>query len=167
VDIPETNEVITNALHGTTQWAANSILKNGFLPSSGREYYLGDGVYFVEGQLYSAIYFAKRTARGRPIAVISATVHLGRCLDIHDPAYKELIDEACDQMSRLRRLAPNEPEGHQVLNHLARVLKLDTVRGVHSAGPSMFENTNFRHRVEKIICVKNIAKIGNVARVSL
>lgn len=79
------DKIVPDAYHGTrSDYAQNVIQNKKFHISTGKEQYLGDGVYFFEGSKWNAKDWARRKFKGEQIGIIKATINLWKCLDLNN-----------------------------------------------------------------------------------
>lgn len=125
------------AYHGTSQAAADNILKEGFATSINRYDWLGDGTYFfqeVEGFAHSGLvtaWFWARRQHGDQAAVVRATIELVDCLDLLDHGWasrlRSVHDALAERAKRMGRELPRQAGGNHgldrlLINYLAAVL---------------------------------------------
>jgi hypothetical protein len=95
--IDHTDTVVNNAYHGTDRFAAEKILADGrFNVSRGPDHWLGDGVYFFQGSIAEAKWWARKTTKERRLkeyAILKAKVLLGKCLDLTKTEFWEQLEE--------------------------------------------------------------------------
>jgi hypothetical protein len=151
---------IVPGYHGTDPGNAASIVNYSFkIPESERNH-LGDGVYFYENSIEYAKEWARETVDGA-IAVIRSEIRLGKCLELHDPASRELIETAKEG---LESRADSDVPLPVVINHIDRRHDLDTVRAVqprYSSGKIAGDQPHY-WITRIIICVKDPAAIEEV-----
>lgn len=159
------------AFHGTSDTAAERIRREGFVMSTNRYDWLGDGTYFFQDVAefpHSALNLAWAWARkeypGRP-AVIKATIDLVDCMDLLDHGWAARLrgvhNELTTRARRIGRELPKQAGGNRgldrlLVNYVAGVLA-DAGRPVRSVracfgederaafpGSSLFELTHIQ-----------------------
>lgn len=148
---------IVPGYHGTNPGNAASIANYSFKIPDSEQNHLGDGAYFYENSIEYAKRWARETENGS-IAVIRSEIRLGKCLELHDPASRDLIETVKEGL-----------ESHQgsdvplpvVINYIDERHDLDTVRAVqprHSSG-KIAGDQPYYWITRIIICVKDPAAI--------
>jgi len=154
-----TKTLVSDALHGTSKTNADSILRDGF--RVGRRGFLGEGVYFAHGN--DAAKYARDHAEGqvrkgeldRPLAILSATLELGHCIDLENPDHLSTVSQIIDM---LRAKTKKDYTEGDAITLLAKQRAIDTVRGPLTQ-PS-WPGARLARRVEThFICVRNPSKI--------
>ena len=93
-EIVYVDKIVPDAYHGTELKTALKILRGkNFIPSRGKETYLGDGVYFYESSLWHARQWCQRRFPGLRHGVICAAINLRRCLDLHNYEHRKLLQQ--------------------------------------------------------------------------
>lgn len=154
-------------------------------PSKNDYDWLGHGVYFWEQNLDRGLSWAREQARCGSIenpAVIGAVIDLGYCLNLTDSRYIDLLENEYKIMEaefELLGLDLPRNEGRTedrllrrldcaVVQHLhARIEAeqekspdgafepFDSVRGLFSEGPPIYDGSGFRKKTHVQICVRN------------
>lgn len=154
-----TRTLVSDALHGTSNSNAESILRDGF--RSGSPGFLGLGVYFAHGN--EAEKYARDHAEGRarrdeldrPLAILSAILELGNCVDLENPAHLLIVSEI---IAVLRAKTKKDYTEGDAITLLAEKQAIDTVRGPLTQ--PMWPGARLARRVEThFICVRNPSKI--------
>lgn len=171
VEIIESGTVV-EAYHGTTRGSAANILVNTFRVGGDERSWLGNGVYFYESSREHAYNYALYVKRIRPadIAVLRATIKLGRCFDLHIAEHAALAESYFDEMEnkieREHLTSHGKPiivTPSSVIEGIARIVDFDTVRGGHALhNEPIFPGTKFRKGQQIIICVRNLNNILDV-----
>ncbi len=151
--------VVNNAFHGTSVSKADVIRRDGFKAGASVGF-LGSGVYFFHGG--TALIRAKQWAdgcakKGRygfPLAVIAASVELGRCLDYENEHHVELIEEIARVLRDRKR---GDFSDGDVINLLALRVEIDTVKAPYHRPP--FHGSKFQVYETHYLCVRNSPKI--------
>src|SRR5260370_3855954 len=138
--------------HGTSVHNAVAVLHEGtFRPSQNDYDWLGHGIYFWEYAPYRAWNWA-RDKYGANAAVIQATVRLGRCLDLTDIRYTEIIRGAFDELREVyaaKKMFIPTNRGRArcldclVINYVAQYIfpECETVRAPFLEGLPIFEGS--------------------------
>ena len=85
--------------HGTRRPTAKALVDGAaFTASTNDDDWLGHGIYFWEYAPQQAWWWARRRYGGEA-AVVGAMIHLGRCLDLLDPANVGLLDAAQQKLT--------------------------------------------------------------------
>ncbi len=170
-------KLVPDAYHGTLAKNVESILKNGFRPSRGLDNYLGTGVYFYESSEAWAEHWAEKRAReaggGLEIAVLSAQIRLGRCINLSDRAHQRILESFADDIQRrissgamagdFRKLTPA-----YIYNLAAQRSNADTLKKPY--GPARdpvggWSKVDLSMRI--VICVRRTSNITDVAVVRI
>jgi len=156
------NKLIPDAYHGTEFSVAKKI-KAGtkFEPSTDRDSYLGDGVYFFETDMGLAVWWAKkRTRRPGTWAVLQATIQLGRCLDLFSQENRDKLKFWRTVLAE--RLKDTRIEDPWVINSFAEEHGLDTVRCIFKpeAVQPIYEGSKICESFRVVISVRNIGNIS-------
>ncbi|WP_437553175.1 hypothetical protein WME97_17670 [Sorangium sp. So ce367] len=81
--------------HGTRRSTAQALVDGApFTASTNDDDWLGHGIYFWEYAPQQAWWWARRRYGEDDAAVVGAMIHLGRCLDLLDPANARLLGPA-------------------------------------------------------------------------
>jgi hypothetical protein len=153
--------VITGACHGTSADIAKQILATGMQASDTG--FLGPGAYFFEGTgaVGKARWWAdKRAAEGkinRPLAVILASVELGRCLDFRNEGHADLVEKIAES---LRKKGKHGFSDADVVALIAKTSPLDTIRATRTK--PAFYGSHFHVTDANYLCVVNLTKIQNL-----
>jgi hypothetical protein len=146
--------------HGTTLENAQSILTSGFRFGKSEGLYHGDGVYFFDGSAWHALDYAMRYNRkGVQLAVIQATVTLGRCFDLSNKEHRDILSEAAAVFAS----KGIEASDNRLINLLAETFNFDTVRVVYTTPQvgTIFDESRVYDRQSLIICVRNLSCISS------
>lgn len=157
--VRHTDQIILEAYHGTDLQSAIEINeKKVFKPSTGKDYYLGDGVYFFENSQWHAEDWAKQ--RAKQYAVIRAHVALGICLDLNNGKHRRIVKAAVDVMKK-RGLIISDA---RVINNVSEYIGIDTVRATYCQPDKghLFEGSSFFDYTAQMICVKTKSKISKI-----
>jgi hypothetical protein len=106
--------------HGTRQKTADKLVNgDAFGPSTNDDDWLGHGIYFWEYAPQHAWWWAQRRY-GAEGAVVGASIRLGRCLDLLDPANADLLRTAHADMIAVLEAAkvkiPKNANTHKYLD---------------------------------------------------
>jgi len=166
--VESANTVVDNAHHGTDLAKADGIVAGGeFRVSRGGNHWLGDGIYFFQGSVRMAVFFAKQKATAMRVenwAVLRASVLLERCLDLTTQRYRRELDKWIELLkARHERLHLTRA---WIINSFARkgCGGFDTVRCKFPPGlpqDSSF-GFSFSKRPHVQIAVLKVANISNV-----
>jgi hypothetical protein len=175
--------------HGCDRRVAEKLLNGTPFAASENDWdWLGSGVYFWEANPLRGIEFAREwQQKGRIIEpyVVGAVIDLGFCLDLISSngvaavksAYSDFLAYAEEAGVRV----PKNRGGNDrlrreldcaVINHLHKVrdatalTPFDNVRGVFIEGERIYPEAGFFEKTHIQICVRNIACIKGVFRVS-
>ena len=162
-------KIVPDAYHGTSKSNAENILRSGFRISDGSHQYLGDGVYFFESSMLSALEWAERRFTGSPCVAINATINLGICLDFHNPDHADFIIEMREALvAKQKALSVDDPNRDIaitdaiVINGLAELVQIDTVRASYiriRTARKIFSGSFFVNPQQLFICVRNLNRI--------
>lgn len=158
--VRSTDQKILEAYHGTDlQSAAKIESGKDFIPSTGKDYYLGDGVYFFENSQWHAEDWAKK--KTKQFAVVRAHIALGRCLDLNNGKHRRLIKEAVIALKNKEVKMINDA---RVINSVSEFMGIDTVRATYCQPQKgyMFEGSIFFDYTAQMICVRTKDKISNI-----
>lgn len=155
------DKVVPDAYHGTSRANAENIIRTKrFMPSSGRDCFLGDGIYFFEAGKERAKWWAKKRHPRMPIGIIFAQIQLGRCLDLANKSHIEVIRLAKQRI--IEKGIADEISDTLVINFLTKEIDRDieTVRGYFlGSRNTIFLESKIYEIVHIVICVK---KQGNI-----
>ncbi|HET7464948.1 MAG TPA: hypothetical protein VFJ82_27135 [Longimicrobium sp.] len=154
--------------HGTSGEGAERILAHGFQLSRNDYDWLGDGAYFFQDSPARALEWARERFR-ESAAVLGAEIDLDGCLDLLDPEWNTVIQEAyTDLVSRIgrmgQRLPRQSPGAHRidraVVNHAVGLLQLRgvEVRSVRAAfieGEPLFPGSALWSRAHVQVAVRD------------
>jgi hypothetical protein len=164
---PEDVKATTEGHHGTYLEHALKIVAEGFKFIPNPLQYWGDGIYFYESGEQDAIEWAqkrrKRQNRDSKIAVILSVIDPGDCLDLDQPAHRDLVLEMRNELIK-RGIAADTVTDAVAINALADVLETDTVRikrDAMSGATKLFPGSRLFGHVYLILCVRNLKKILN------
>lgn len=151
------NKIVPDAYHGTSSSNAKEIIKdNSFRQPKEEREFLGTGIYFFEGSLENAKYWA-RDKHEPPIAVICATINLGRCLDLNIKEHRDYIKEVARNLQNKRQITNvNVAIAIEVIFRSSGN-KIDTVRAVQSPDRKtrILPKSPYDDNTRLVICVKN------------
>ncbi|MGK3963931.1 hypothetical protein WMF01_25465 [Sorangium sp. So ce1667] len=98
--------------HGTRRSTAQTLVDGAsFAASTNDDDWLGHGIYFWEYAPQQAWWWARRRY-GDDAAVVGAMIHLGRCLDLLDPANAGLLRAAHTKLLAALAAAKEEAPGN-------------------------------------------------------
>ena len=151
--------------HGTSKSKAATIVFNQEFKSSEHDYdWLGHGIYFWPGSLDHGMRWAV-DRHGSDSAVVQATIHYGRCLDLSKTEYVPLLKTSRKELEEdyKRRGLPlpaNNGKEHYldcavVEWLLTRHVEADTVVGVFREGTDLFPGSMFQDLSHIQIAVRN------------
>jgi hypothetical protein len=175
--------------HGCDRQVAEELLNGTPFASSENDWdWLGSGVYFWEANPLRGIEFAREWQRKGKIIdpyVIGAVVDLGFCLDLISSngvaAVKSAYGDFLAYTEGAGVRVPKNRGGSDrlrreldcaVINHLHKVrdatalTPFDSVRGVFVEGERIYSEAGFFQKTHIQICVRNVACIKGVFRVS-
>jgi hypothetical protein len=130
---------------------ARILAGHGFQPSRNDYDWLGHGIYFWEYAPYRAHEWA-RLKYASQAAVVEADIRLGRCLDLTDIRYTEIIRQAFDGLREAyarngQSMPANRGKARRldclVINYVAEYLlpECETVRAPFLEGSPIFEGS--------------------------
>ena len=180
------------AYHGCDRDIAESVLKGeAFIPSTNDYDWLGHGIYFWEANPQRGLDYARELARRprgtaqiRAPAVVGAIVNLGLCLDLTTTAGLQQVRLAYDSLTVIAEqnksdsLPINHKDGLRrnldcaVINTLHDIREandlpsIDTVKGAFIEGEQIYPSASFHEKTHIQICVRNVACIKGIFRVS-
>jgi hypothetical protein len=151
------DKVVPDTFHGTSKTIAEHIVRTKkFIPSSGEDCFLGDGIYFFEAGKERAKWWARRRYRGQQIGIIIAVIQLGRCLDLSDPTHVELVkltEREIEKTNVAKKITDT-----LVINFLTNKIdkEIETVRGYFPGyyAEKIFEGSRIYQYLHVVICVK-------------
>lgn len=184
-----THERLVLGFHGCDATVARKLTSGTPFERSENPYdWLGPGAYFWEYGPARAWEWAaaqrQRRGRGHP-AVVGAVIRLGRCFDLADTRYPEILAGAFPRyVARLAALgvAPPTNSGRDPdrarrsldcavlrwtlaeLEHVGQ--RYDTVRGAFSEGPPVFPGAELRRLSHVQVAVRNLGCILGVFRLA-
>jgi hypothetical protein len=168
IEIEDKQKIVPDAYHGTSQETAEQIQKEErFLPSTGEDQYLGNGVYFFESSEWHARDWARKRCGDGKIGIICAGIDLGRCLDLNNGEHRGFIKTVAIKLAKMSGKAVTDA---LVINFITSYsAKVDTVRasylGVnYQGGKKIFPGSHFYDYSQLMICVKNL---GNIKKFSI
>lgn len=155
-NITASQTVCEEAYHGTSLANAQKIIASGWNLSGGKQM-LGDGVYFFEDSSSEAMNWAVEHHPG-PWAVIQARVQHGRCLRLLEPSHQASFVKMASQ---LRYQGVNDPTDALVINALAKIANIDTVRAVRRKQSLRSVRTGYplEQGFQLMLCVRTISNI--------
>lgn len=170
--------------HGCSLMVAERILTDGrFQPSTKAYDWLGEGVYFWEYAPYRALEWAtlKCEKEGGEPVVVSATIKLGRCLNLldieHIPALLSTYESYILSMEQSNLLRNTDRGAHfldrAIIDAYCRgtrhgnVNSLQTVRGSFAEGAPIYPGSKILKKAHTQIAVRDSACISRLALVHL
>jgi hypothetical protein len=176
--------------HGCSASVAEQLFSgNATFKASDNDYdWLGPGIYFWEANPRRALRFAeeKRARDGASweTAVVGAAIDLGLCLDLSTEVGLLALRTSYDVLAATMLVAGaalpvNKGGSDQLLRHLdcavvrhlhaireeAQQPPVDTVRGVFTEGPPLYEGSGFPAKTHVQICACNPRVIRGIFRV--
>jgi hypothetical protein len=156
----EVSNQTTTGYHGTTLDAATQILENSFeLPPPDTHSFLGEGVYFFDGQPSQAKRWASehRAQTGDKIAVIKSDIRYGRVLNLTDKEQSDYLKLfACEYQMKARARVTLAA----IIDIAAEKLRVHVVKAMRiPKNPDWIMNTAFSSDVEIILAVRDISNI--------
>lgn len=157
--------------------------KSQHLQHSKNDYdWLGHGIYFWENDPKRAYEWASKRPKVKNPFVVGAVIDLGRCLDLVEVEYLELVRSSYRQFAGLVEKAkwemPQNEKGFDddedlvkrnldcaVINYLHDMRKeadepaFDTIRSPFQEGRPLYEGAGFMARTHVQICVRNTSVI--------
>lgn len=155
---------IVNGFHGTSRGSAYKIISTQrFIDSSNPGDWLSRGVYFWEEDLAQAWLWASR--RHEQPAVVSAWLHLDRCLDITGRQFEELLLEAYNSVNRLASTAGRDTPTNDgddrrldcavIEEACAKLGEVRTVRALFREGRPVYPGASFLDASHIQVCVRD------------
>jgi hypothetical protein len=155
--------------HGTLADIAREIAsKQQIIPSENKSDWLGRGAYFWQDNPQRALSWARERYPGRTVAVVRARIRSGRCLNLLDDRYKELVKQAAgDLTNQYEEEGLHKPRNTEngyfawdcaVLNHLCENAEppVDTICcAYHFEGPPLYDDSAICTKSHIQICVRN------------
>ncbi len=152
--------------HGTEQALADTILRDGFIPSTARGDWLGQGIYFWQDAPLRAWEWA-RTQYGPNIAVIRARIRLDDCIDLLDIHWEGQMRRQFQALGREYQQAgkppPTQRTGYHVLDkelidrtvryYATKGIAIRCVRAAFVEGTPMFPTSALYDRAHVQIAV--------------
>jgi hypothetical protein len=164
--------------HGSSLAKCQDILScNYFTESHKEDGWLGNGIYFFEGNHWYATWWASVYKRFNPYGVLQASINAEetRILDLTIPEKLDELDEIAEVLSERRRRSPSHADktitDAMVVNYLFNnIRKFDLVIGI-------FDDTHYRRRYVEYyqsrirahqiqLCVRDNKCISNIQQVS-
>lgn len=167
IKVGKLKKEVPDAFHGTDYDSAKRIEAEGkFMPSPGRDEYLGTGTYFFEGSKWHARDWAiskcqreKKSIYG----IVKAKIDMGACLDLNNGDYKKLVMTVAFYLERQGIKALNDAA---IINFISQQLPggLDTVRAtlIQPHKGMLHANSRFYYHGSLMICVRNQNKISDI-----
>ena len=162
-------EEILDAYHGTHLRTANKILREQKFEIGQRneDLFLGDGIYFYEGSLYRAKWWAQKKYRNQGIGVLRARIELGIFLNLNDPNHQDVL--IAGRVPIEKRIGRNCTTT-AILNLFAAIHRIDTIRASIPINPrpelSDFMIWKMRRfsakNPEIILCVKTPERVLDI-----
>jgi hypothetical protein len=158
---PPSSDAQVDGYHGTDRTSAAAIMGvRGFRTGCAKDPYLGNGVYFYEGSESAAWdWAAKHFVYGERV-VLRALVKLGRCFDMLEPKFAELLLETMEKLRRQGTLPVNEAI---TLEWIAKQYQIDTIRALRHESKPLRQESVFALGGRLVICVVNVGNIGKVS----
>ncbi len=159
-------KIVPDAFHGTSLAVAERIASGEpFVPSRGEDKYLGDGVYFFEGDFDAALAYPRDRGIEEP-GVIQAVVSLNNCLDLTRSKHREMIKEVQTELVAKMGCSVNDAAA---ISYLCELAEINVARAVHiKRSPhrrglvKMFSGSRFYDGQSIYLCVKNLGNIYSV-----
>lgn len=155
------NRIVPDAYHGTKLDTARLIIKERkFLIGREPDQYLGDGIYFFEASIAYAREFASNKFQKAKIGIIRASISLGRCLDLNDLAYCEMLWQVAEKLEE--RGVTDLTDAFLINYYAENIEPFDTVRvsRPRSKGQKkLFRGSHFYRYVHLMICVRKPKQI--------
>lgn len=161
-----------DAYHGTQPQMAQEIVARQHVKPSHNAYdWLGHGAYFWEEAPRRAAEWARRDgSTPTDAAVVAARVRLGRCLNLVDTRYADLVREAARLYQEVEQSEERTPITNRggrgdlncaVFNFLCEHVdvQIDTLRAVFPEGEALFDGATLLAQSHIQLCVRNPACI--------
>lgn len=164
--------------HGCDQKAFDAVILQGaeLIFSTNAYDWLGSGIYFWENSYERALEWAQNAPSVSEPAVIGAIIDPGRCLNLTDREYTEILaieyelmkqdyEHSGIPMPKNKGKLPDKGARMldcAVIEHLhqfadqAPETKFDSVRGLFSEGDPVFPGSGIREKTHVQICVRNL-----------
>ena len=155
--------------HGTCAENSAGIERSGFLPSTGEQNYLGDGVYFFTQSLLAERWAVEKCGVENAV-VYRAIILQGLCLDLYNPEHIEVLDYFAkivrDRVSKWPEKKRPKVNDATVINFFATLEKFDCVKGcyVNMDLGKVFNESRFLRYQRPMICVRTLKNITKVTR---
>ena len=164
-------ERVVVGYHGTSDQAAQAVVRDGFRLSQNSYDWLGDGVYFFQDALIRAWEWADAHHPDEP-AVIGAELDLIGCMDLLDAAWNPLLSDAHDAYIRLLKESGRTPPAQtggahpldrEVINYAIEVIsrhgiEITCVRGAFVEGRPVYPDSALYDRTHVQISVRDVSK---------
>ncbi len=161
--------------HGTSQAAADLIIRGGFLPSSNTYDWLGTGIYFWQDAPRRAREWAEARHPASP-AVLEATIDLTDCLDLLDIGWHDSVRRAYEEfVAALRRNRDPVPRQTGGAHRLDQVVvdfvvgvaesergTIRSVRAPFAEGPPLFPGSALTLRGDVQIAVRDQSVLSGI-----
>ncbi|MBI5000371.1 MAG: hypothetical protein HZB92_02435 [Euryarchaeota archaeon] len=163
------NDQIVKAFHGTTHEKALHIVQTQQITPSTNPYdWLGHGIYFWEGSYERARHWAEKKY-SKNAAVVSTKIKLGRCINLFDLSWNEVIKRAhkelrqrCESNGVIMAINKNGRRelDCSIINYItAHFYNVDTVRAAYIEGESVLPTSLFVGLAHIQLVVRNIDMI--------
>jgi len=176
MDTPNSQEIITNACHGTSEANAHSIRKSGFdLSKASTTGYFGKGIYFAEDCLEWVRNFFPKNGKG---AIIGCDIRKGKYLDLDRDEHLKVLKvfrENCAS-KRIEIFSESKTAEAGLIDAFCatqRVKNVDLVIKSRSIAPKWSDPTDpfndshanrapVEYRIIRILCAKTTTHIMNI-----
>lgn len=159
-DITYQKKIVPDCYHGTDGESASKIKSDScFLASTGDKQFLGDGVYFFEGDVMRAQEWGRDKAkrlRTKFFSVFLATVDLGACLDLSIDRHRDIVYYLREKIIARGVYKITDAV---VINYLAKITILDCVKCVYAEKSPLYPGSRIPARSKVVVCVRNPARI--------
>jgi len=162
-NIEYTETIVPKAYHGTTLENAGIILEDGFevdTSNEKRDPFLGDGIYFWEGDFHRAKAWAEKKYGNKDSGILCAEINLGKCLDLTNSRLRGLLKRAEKGLKQ----AGFPSKDSFVINWYAQKESFDTIRNVTlpKKVKKLFPGSSIRDDFNLVICVRNQKNISKL-----
>lgn len=165
--------------HGCSQATADVILAaDHFIASTNTYDWLGEGVYFWEYAPFRALEWANERygAEGEEPAVLAATIHLGRCLNLLDREHFAALEAVYNKIALAlptEQLPRNTASGAHYLDRYIIdaycrfadeeiISPFQTVRGCFPEGKPIYTGSKLLSKTHAQIAVRDVTCISRV-----
>lgn len=167
ISFGDAGKIIPDAYHGTSKnYAEGIVVTQKFRISKGSDCYLGDGIYFFEGDKDQAKWWARKKYKNKSIGIIKASINVGMCLDLLISEHREFVKEARRKIEQTAKISVADAV---VLNFITTELnpEIDTIKGVFFKYGNDLRKISFGSRIYDhvfmVICVKKHKNILTIA----